>query len=43
VTFVFKELAPDPKDRSKTYERFTYDTYRIKDRKIVEHWSSASK
>jgi len=43
VTYVFKELAPDPQDRSKNYERFTYNTYRIKDRKIVEHWSSASK
>jgi predicted SnoaL-like aldol condensation-catalyzing enzyme len=43
VTFVFKVLAPDPKDSSKTYERFVFDTFRIKDRKIVEHWSSASK
>lgn len=41
VTLVFKELFPEPKDRSKMYEHYSYDTYRIKDRKIVEHWSSA--
>jgi predicted SnoaL-like aldol condensation-catalyzing enzyme len=43
VTYVFRELVPDPQDRSKTYDHYSYDTYRIKDRKIIEHWSSASK
>jgi predicted SnoaL-like aldol condensation-catalyzing enzyme len=43
VTYIFKRSAPDPQDKSKTYERFTFDTFRIKDRKIVEHWDSATK
>jgi predicted SnoaL-like aldol condensation-catalyzing enzyme len=38
VTFIFKRRVPDPKDKSKTYERFTFDTFRVKDRKIIEHW-----
>ena len=43
VTYIFRRLVPDPQDRSKTYEHFSFDTYRVKDRKIVEHWNDASK
>jgi len=43
VTYVFKRNVPDPKDKSKTYEAFSFDTFRIKDRKIVEHWDGATK
>ena len=39
VAWLFKQTAPDPRDKLKTVERFTLDVYRIKDRKIVEHWS----
>ena len=38
VTFIFKQNTPDPKDKAKTYERFTFDLFRIKNGKIVEHW-----
>jgi len=30
-------------DKSKTYDRYTFDTFRIKDKKIVEHWDGATK
>ena len=43
VTYIFKRRAPDPQDSSKTYERFAFDTFRIKDKKIVEHWDGATK
>ena len=43
VTYIFKRSTPDPQDKSKTYDRFTFDTFRIKDKKIVEHWDSATK
>jgi len=43
VTYVFKQVVPDPKDKSKTYERFSFDTFRVKGGKIVEHWDGASR
>jgi predicted SnoaL-like aldol condensation-catalyzing enzyme len=43
VTFIFKQKTPDPKDKTKTYERFTFDMFRIKNGKIVEHWDGAAK
>ncbi len=43
VTFIFKQQVADPKDKSKTYERFSFDMFRIKNGKIVEHWDGASK
>jgi predicted SnoaL-like aldol condensation-catalyzing enzyme len=43
VTFIFKESTPDPKDKSKTYDRYSFDMFRIKNGKIVEHWDGAAK
>jgi predicted SnoaL-like aldol condensation-catalyzing enzyme len=43
VTFIFKQPTPDPKDKTKTYDRFTFDLFRIKNGKIVEHWDGATK
>jgi predicted SnoaL-like aldol condensation-catalyzing enzyme len=43
VTFIFKQQVPDPKDKSKTYERFTFDMFRIRNGKIVEHWDNATR
>ena len=43
VTFIFKRQAPDSKDKSKTYEQFTFDMFRIKNGKIVEHWDGAAR
>jgi len=38
VIRIFKQNVPDPKDKSKMVERYALDVYRIKNRKIVEHW-----
>jgi predicted SnoaL-like aldol condensation-catalyzing enzyme len=38
VTWMFKQSVPDPKDKSKMVERYSLDVFRIKDRKIAEHW-----
>jgi predicted SnoaL-like aldol condensation-catalyzing enzyme len=43
VTYIFKRVVVDPQDKSKSYERFSFDTFRVKDRKIVEHWDGATK
>ena len=43
VTYVVKQVVADPKDKSKTYERFSFDTFRVKGGKIVEHWDGASR
>ena len=43
VTFVFNQKTPDPKDKTKTYDRFTFDMFRVKNGKIVEHWDGARK
>ena len=43
VTFVFKQSSPDPKEKTTSYERFTFDMFRIKNGKIVEHWDGAAR
>jgi predicted SnoaL-like aldol condensation-catalyzing enzyme len=43
VTFIFKRPMTDPKDKAKTYDVFTFDMFRIKNGKIVEHWDGATK
>ena len=43
VTFIFKQQVPDPKDRTKAYERFSFDMFRIKNGKIIEHWDGGAK
>ena len=43
VTFIFKQSVSDPKDKSKTYDRYSFDMFRIKSGKIVEHWDGASR
>lgn len=43
VTWIFKRVRKDPKDPTKTYETFWFDTFRIKDGRIVEHWDGATR
>lgn len=41
VQWVFKRTATDPNDPSTIYEFFWYDTFRVQDGLIVEHWDNA--
>jgi len=43
VIIVFDHEAKDPADPSKTYHYNSFDAFRIKDNKIVEHWDGAQK
>jgi predicted SnoaL-like aldol condensation-catalyzing enzyme len=43
VTFIFKQSTPDPKDKTKSYEHYNFDMFRIKNGKIVEHWDGATR
>ncbi|MFN8579011.1 MAG: nuclear transport factor 2 family protein [Candidatus Sericytochromatia bacterium] len=38
LSFVREEI--DPKDKTKKYTTTWFDTFRIKDGKIIEHWDS---
>ncbi len=38
VTVVHKIYRPDPTAPGKFYEAFAFDTFRVKDGKLVEHW-----
>lgn len=41
VTIVWKQMLPVPGAPSKTYEAFTFDAFRVKNGKFVEHWDGA--
>jgi predicted SnoaL-like aldol condensation-catalyzing enzyme len=43
VTLIRKKLLPDPRDPGKTYEAFGFETLRVHDGKIVEHWDSVTR
>ena len=43
VLIVFDHEAKDPTDPSKTYHYNSFDGFRIKGGKIVEHWDGAQK
>jgi len=42
VTVVHSSFRQDPTGQSKFYEAFTFDTFRVKNAKLVEHWDGAS-
>jgi len=41
VQLMFRRPVPDPRRPGETVEMWWYDTYRLKDGLIVEHWDSA--
>ena len=43
VTFIFKQSTPDSSDKAKSYDRFTFDMFPIRNGKILEHWDGAAK
>lgn len=40
VTAIYKAVLPNPDDPSKTYEAFNFETVRIRDGKLAEHWDA---
>jgi predicted SnoaL-like aldol condensation-catalyzing enzyme len=42
VTVVHRSFRHDPTGESKFYEAFTFDTFRVKNGKLVEHWDEGS-
>src|SRR4029450_2713841 len=42
VTAVYKGTLPDPDDKARPYEAFSFETVRIKDGKFVEHWDQVT-
>lgn len=43
VHLMFRRDRPEPGDPSKTYASYWWDTFRIRNGKIVEHWDPATK
>jgi predicted SnoaL-like aldol condensation-catalyzing enzyme len=42
VTLIMDHEAKDPADPSKTYHYNSFDTFRVKDGKFVEHWDNGN-
>jgi predicted SnoaL-like aldol condensation-catalyzing enzyme len=43
VTLIRKKMLSDPQDAGKSYEAFGFETLRVHDGKIVEHWDSVTR
>lgn len=43
VLLMFRRPTPEPSDPAKTYDRFSFDLYRVAGGKIVEHWDEIRK
>jgi predicted SnoaL-like aldol condensation-catalyzing enzyme len=43
VTLIRKKMLPDPQEPGKTYEAFGFETLRVHEGKIVEHWDSVTR
>lgn len=41
VSVVWKQVLRDPDTSSRTWEAFTFDTFRIRDGQLAEHWDSS--
>jgi predicted SnoaL-like aldol condensation-catalyzing enzyme len=38
VTAIIRNSSPDPTEPGTSYERFSFDTFRVRGSKLVEHW-----
>jgi predicted SnoaL-like aldol condensation-catalyzing enzyme len=38
VSIVWKETLPDPDRPGRSYDAFTFDTFRVRDGRLAEHW-----
>jgi predicted SnoaL-like aldol condensation-catalyzing enzyme len=42
VTVIHKGYRQDPTEPGKFYEAFTFDAYRVRNGKVVEHWDDTA-
>jgi predicted SnoaL-like aldol condensation-catalyzing enzyme len=42
VTVIHQRYAPDPQHKGMFYETYAFDTFRLQDGKIAEHWDDAA-
>ena len=43
VSVVWKQVLPDPDTPSRTWEAFTFDTFRIAGGRLAQHWDGATR
>jgi predicted SnoaL-like aldol condensation-catalyzing enzyme len=43
VSVVWKRSLPDPDEPSRTWEAFGFDTFRIRDGRLAEHWDEGTR
>ncbi|MBI4266455.1 MAG: hypothetical protein HY657_18950 [Acidobacteria bacterium] len=43
VSVVWKQVLPDPDTPGRTWEAFTFDTFRVADGQLAEHWDGATR
>jgi predicted SnoaL-like aldol condensation-catalyzing enzyme len=43
VSVVWKRSLPDPDEPSRTWEAFGFDTFRIRDGRLSEHWDESTR
>jgi predicted SnoaL-like aldol condensation-catalyzing enzyme len=43
VSVLWKQVLPDPDDPAMTWEAFTFDTFRVQNNLLAEHWDGATR
>jgi predicted SnoaL-like aldol condensation-catalyzing enzyme len=43
VSVVWKRSLPDPDEPLREWEAFAFDTFRIRDGQLVEHWDETTR
>jgi predicted SnoaL-like aldol condensation-catalyzing enzyme len=43
VAVVWKHVLPDPDEAGRTWEAFTFDTFRVENALLAEHWDGATR
>ena len=43
VSVVWKQVLPDPDNASRTFEAFTFDTFRLQNGQLAEHWDGTTR
>ena len=43
VSVIWKQVLPDPDEAGRTWEAFTFDTFRVENGLLAEHWDGATR